>query len=322
MTTIVLSKPAAGDKELLFHLHELLFREEIDRIWGWDDERQREGFSKEWDMMNTRTIHVGGSLAGYVQTRPELDHIYLLNLALYPKFQGHGSGSLVIQRLQQEAAAMNIPLRLNVFKTNGRAHALYLRHGFIFTNEAATGFKLQWTPPVEKTNEAVISPAPALVIRRILPGEAELYRRVRLESLIESPAAFLSTYESSAARSVQSWISQADGSATGDDRATFLVLADGEPVGLASLYRDPDGAETGELVQVWISPSLRSGGVGKELMNAVCGWAVSHGFTGIHGEVMPGNPGAVRFYQKCGFSTYPGGGEKGMMLVKELRTKA
>ena len=138
------------------------------------------------------------------------------------------------------------------------------------------------------------------VIRRLNPGEAALYRELRLEALKESPAAFSTTYEAALARDDDSWIQQADGSARGPDRATFVVIA-GQPAGLAAIYRDAGDTTVGELIQMWIAPEHRSGSLASELLGALLDWAARQGFVKIRAEVTPGNQRALRFYQKCGF---------------------
>lgn len=139
------------------------------------------------------------------------------------------------------------------------------------------------------------------IIRRLNPGEADLYRSVRIESLKESPEAFASTYESALERSLESWQQQADASATGSDRATFIAISD-IPVGVAALYRDPDIPAEGELIQVWVSPEYRGGHLAADLMDTVFQWASSNSFETILAEVTPNNPRALRFYEKQGFA--------------------
>jgi len=137
-------------------------------------------------------------------------------------------------------------------------------------------------------------------VRRLQEGEAGLYRSVRLESLRESPEAFATTYESALQRDDGSWRAQAEASASGMDRATFVVLAD-RPIGLGAIYRDPDRPKEGELIQVWVSPEGRGGEVAADLMNALMRWAASNDFETIRAEVTPNNPRALRFYEKHGF---------------------
>lgn len=131
-----------SDQDTLFSLHEELFREDIDRIWGWDDQWQSENFRNEWQEVDTATIYEADRLVGYIQTRDEQDHVYVLNLAIYPRYQNRGIGSEIIEQLKSR----NTTLRLGVFRTNDKALALYLRNGFRVTEETETGFKLQWEP--------------------------------------------------------------------------------------------------------------------------------------------------------------------------------
>lgn len=139
------------------------------------------------------------------------------------------------------------------------------------------------------------------VIRRLNRGEGELYREVRLEALRESPEAFGTTHEAALGRTMESWAAQADTSASGRDRATFLVLAGETAVGLAALYRDEAVPGEGELIQVWVAPWLRGDGVAERLMDVVFRWAEENGFGSVKAEVTDGNGRALRFYERCGF---------------------
>lgn len=138
-------------------------------------------------------------------------------------------------------------------------------------------------------------------IRRLYPGEGQLYRSVRLEALRESPGAFSSRYEDTIARSPESWAEQADSSATGSDRATFVILED-QPVGLAALYRNQNDSEVGELIQMWVAPEVRGGTAAADLLFEVFRWAASSRFLRVRAEVMKDNGRAIRFYEKFGFA--------------------
>lgn len=138
-------------------------------------------------------------------------------------------------------------------------------------------------------------------IRRIAKGEWALYKQLRLAALMEAPDAFSTTYESAALRSDESWAAQADASAEGPDRFTFVAFLDQAPVGLAAVYRDADGSAQGELIQVWVSPASRGTGLAAELVDAVVHCAKNHGFDKIRAEVFVSNQRAIRFYQGRGF---------------------
>jgi RimJ/RimL family protein N-acetyltransferase len=142
----------------------------------------------------------------------------------------------------------------------------------------------------------------AITIRRIRIGETDLYKRVRLASLREAPYAFTSAYETALSRSDESWREQADGTASGDDRATFIVFSGDAPVGIAALYRMADRADAGEVIQVWLDPGYRGKRVARDLMDAVFEWAAGNRFREIIAKITIGNTRALRFYYKYGFA--------------------
>lgn len=156
------------------------------------------------------------------------------------------------------------------------------------------------------------------VTRRLNPGEGRLYRAVRLEALRESPDAFSSRYEDAVARSDESWADQADLSAVGSDRATFVTIEE-QAVGLAALYRDGASADVGELIQMWVAPEVRGGGVAGELLDEVFRWAGLNRFSFVTAEVMRSNARALRFYEKFGFSLFADkSGGSNIRLIKAV----
>jgi GNAT superfamily N-acetyltransferase len=124
---------------------------------------------------------------------------------------------------------------------------------------------------------------------------------MRLASLREAPDAFTSTYESALRRSPQSWSEQADSTAQGTARATFVAFSDDSPIGIAALYRDPGATDAGELLQVWVAPEYRGKGVAFGLMDAVFQWAGENSFRTVTATITKGNTRALKFYRKYGF---------------------
>jgi RimJ/RimL family protein N-acetyltransferase len=103
-------------------------------------------------------------------------------------------------------------------------------------------------------------------------------------------------------RSVESWREQADGTAQGSDRATFIVFSDDAPIGIAALYRLPDRPDVGEVLQVWVAPDYRGTGAARDLMDTVFDWAADNTFRVIIARIRNGNTRALRFYRKYGFA--------------------
>jgi len=131
--------------------------------------------------------------------------------------------------------------------------------------------------------------------------EGELFKRMRLTALRESPFAFASTYKAALRRSPESWSEQANSTARGSARCTFIAFYDDSPIGIAALYRTEEENDVGELLQVWVSPEHRGKGVARDLMDAVFQWASANGFRTVVATIGKGNVRAQRFYQKYGF---------------------
>ena len=64
-----------------------------------------------------------------------------------------------------------------------------------------------------------------ITTRRIRPGEVQLFKSLRLRALQDAPYAFSSTYEAALQRTDQSWQEQAERTAQGMDRATFIAFS-------------------------------------------------------------------------------------------------
>lgn len=138
-------------------------------------------------------------------------------------------------------------------------------------------------------------------VRRIRRGEGQLFRQLRLASLQQAPYAFSSTYETALQCSSASWGEQADSTAQGSERSTFLAFCEHTPVGIAALYQHPQGSRSGEILQVWVDPAYRNRGVATRLVEAIFEWAAANGLQVILARVTKENTKAVSLYEKIGF---------------------
>lgn len=140
-----------------------------------------------------------------------------------------------------------------------------------------------------------------LTIRRIKPSDSDLYKTLRLKSLLDSPGAFGTSHETAMLRDRESWISQAEAGSFGSDSAIFLTFKEKQAIGLAAIYRMIDPSEVGELMQVWVTPEHRGKGVGATILEFVMLWALNNKFRAVTAGIMEGNSEALAFYQKHGF---------------------
>ncbi len=136
-------------------------------------------------------------------------------------------------------------------------------------------------------------------IRLLTPGEAVLYREIRLEGLKQAPDAFSSTFEREDAMPL-SWF---------EERMVkgkvFAVFVDGTLMGVAG-YRPQEGTKVCHKALLWgmyLRPAARGLGLGERLIEAIAAHACSR-VEQLQLGVADGNEAALRLYRKTGFSEY------------------
>ena len=122
-------------------------------------------------------------------------------------------------------------------------------------------------------------------------------REIRLRALADAPDAFASGLADERGRAESEW---RDRLASPDAR-TFLALDDGDPVGLVTVYRDPDDRARAHLVSLWVSPGQRRRRVATTLTEAVLDWARTTDVQAVDLWVTETNAGARELYERCGF---------------------
>jgi RimJ/RimL family protein N-acetyltransferase len=83
-----------------------------------------------------------------------------------------------------------------------------------------------------------------------------------------------------------------------DHAATFLVEADGRPLGMLGITLAGGVAELGMMVR----DGHRGQGIGAALMDACLVWCREHGAHKVTLMVWPHNAPAIRLYERCGFT--------------------
>ena len=141
-----------------------------------------------------------------------------------------------------------------------------------------------------------------ITIRRLQTGEVDLFKKIRLTSLQDAPYAFEATYDSASQRTPEIWRERAESGMQGSDGAIFFAFSNELPIGIAALYRLKDETDTGELMQVWVSPDYRGTRVAWDLMDAILKWAEENRIRKVIAGVTKVNAGALKFYLKYGFS--------------------
>lgn len=140
----------------------------------------------------------------------------------------------------------------------------------------------------------------SLIVRQVLPSEAQTYQRLRVEGLVRHPDCFRIAPEDEAILSPSDVAKKLEG---GYVLGGFL---DGELVGIAGLSA-LSGAKAKHKALLWgmyVREEARGLGLADQLMRGILDEARKRGFEQIQLTVIASNPRAYKVYERWGFKLY------------------
>ena len=153
---------STSDDQFLLALYESSRAEELAPV-PWSDEQKRAFLKGQFEAQR----------ADYVTRFPDAEHsiviaddepigriwidrrgeeIRLLDIAILPRCQNAGVGTALVEQLQQQAAAAELPLRHSVYATNHDALRFYRRLEFVVVEDFETHVLMEWNPGVSRTD--------------------------------------------------------------------------------------------------------------------------------------------------------------------------
>jgi ribosomal protein S18 acetylase RimI-like enzyme len=91
-------------------------------------------------------VLLDGKPIGRLWVAPGEGEFHLVDIAVHPTFQSKGIGSVLIQRLQQEATKARLPIRCSVFRFNPGSLRFHQRLGFAIYRQDEMYYYLEWRP--------------------------------------------------------------------------------------------------------------------------------------------------------------------------------
>jgi RimJ/RimL family protein N-acetyltransferase len=143
-----------------------------------------------------------------------------------------------------------------------------------------------------------------IYIRQLTPGDAALYRSIRLEGLNESPEAFGSTFDAEFTKPLAWFFDRLSASVVfGAIRDTKIL--DAKILGVAgfAVRQEEKEAHKGLLWGMYVRPDARGAGIARQLVQAVVAYARPR-VELIQLSVVVGNEQARRLYARLGFVEY------------------
>ena len=143
MGDLILREASPDDSEFAYLVKKAAFRGYIERVWGWDEECQRELHQRRFASQDFRVIQSAGIDVGILAIERRPDCLKVNQLFIMPDHQGRGIGTACMRVIIEEAQTRRISIRLQVLKVNSRAIAFYRRLGFTPIDENATHVQME-----------------------------------------------------------------------------------------------------------------------------------------------------------------------------------
>jgi ribosomal protein S18 acetylase RimI-like enzyme len=153
--SITLRPATEEDQDFLIELFKSSRGDDL-RGLGWDEARIGEFLGMQYEaqqnfittdhpQLNDQIVLADGTAVGHLAVEHRPHEFRLVDVALLPAHRNRGTGALLIQELQTQAAAARRPIRTQVIRFN-RAVGLFERLGFRRTSETGTHFQMEWLP--------------------------------------------------------------------------------------------------------------------------------------------------------------------------------
>jgi GNAT superfamily N-acetyltransferase len=117
----------------------------IERLVGWDEEREVKKFAQFFKLAEVRIIIADGEDVGWIQEQIEDTTINLGSFYVTPVMQRRGIGTQVLEILLAHARNRTKAITLAVVKINPAVH-FYEKHGFRITHEDEQKFYMRADP--------------------------------------------------------------------------------------------------------------------------------------------------------------------------------
>ena len=134
-------------------------------------------------------------------------------------------------------------------------------------------------------------------IAKLGADDLPVFKAIRLESLRKAPLAFANTEADWTSLPDAEWLNRLK-------NPVFAALRGGEPVGIMGLLvqRGEKMAHRAALIMVYLRDSERGTGLAETLLRAVTSFARDNGIRQLELNVSVENEGAIRFYERHGFT--------------------
>lgn len=133
------------DFDFLFDLKKQNFKWYVDKIWGWNDENQKQRLKQDLEehLAHKRIILIDNKSVGiYVVHTTESGDLFINEISILKEYQNKGIGTKILEEQLKENHSKGIRTILQVFKDNP-AKSLYEKLGFKAYGETETHYQME-----------------------------------------------------------------------------------------------------------------------------------------------------------------------------------
>ncbi len=138
---------------------------------------------------------------------------------------------------------------------------------------------------------------PVPQVDRLLPGDEQRLRAVRLRALTVDPDAFYRTLADDEPQPLAFWSRWL----AAPGQVVLVARLDGHDVGLVALVPDRRAPDERAVVSFWVDPDARGRGIARALLAELVAGARTQGVPAVSLEVADSNAVAISLYADLGF---------------------
>lgn len=122
---------AKSDYDFLYNLLAATLKRYYIEVFGkWDDDVEREYFDESFKENKYQIISCDGDDIGCLVKTTNPEEIFINEIQILPEYQNKGIGSIIITSIIEESENLDLPIKLEVLKTNEKAIRFYHRLNF------------------------------------------------------------------------------------------------------------------------------------------------------------------------------------------------
>lgn len=156
MSTLAVRPALAQDEIFLYELYRAVRGPQFDQTMLTAEQKthllrmqfraQLSSYTQQFPNSCYHIVLIDGKACGRLWVAPGQRALHLVDIAIHPDVQKKGVGTVIVQRVQQEAQSLKVPLTSTVDRFNPGSFRFHKRLGFNTVSEDLMNYYMEWLP--------------------------------------------------------------------------------------------------------------------------------------------------------------------------------